>query len=206
MFPWQTQHVNPQNKAWSVIWFFMFWPLGSKASGYPEANDATSIKRGCWEEVGSQRGNNHWGWAHKHSKEILPCHLREELFFFGQRSRPGKYAKPGQHNDGVKKMLQPPLPHQRYHHPIMLSGNIFWRGGRGEALLTVSISSLCQEQKRKSSRTLERCTVQLLWTFTCRLWYSLLESWSLLISCYLKWRLGVTKFSSSPKWCAAWTS
>lgn len=58
--------------------------------------------------------------------------------------------------------------------------------GKKTALLTVSVIVVLQEQKRKSWRTLEKCTVQLQLTFTCRLWYSLLANWSLLISCYLR--------------------
>ena len=63
-----------------------------------------------------------------------------------------------------------------------------------------------QEQKRRSSRTSGRCTAPLPWTFTCRLWYSLPGSSSLSTSCCLRWRPEGTRCSSSPKWCAAWTS
>lgn len=65
---------------------------------------------------------------------------------------------------------------------------------------------LRQGQKRRFWRTSGKYVVLLQSTFTCRPWCSLPGSWYLLTNCCLRWRLEDTRCSSSPKWCAAWTS
>ena len=41
--------------------FFFSGFTGSEAAGHPETHDVTKAQRGCWEELGTQTGDHHWG-------------------------------------------------------------------------------------------------------------------------------------------------
>lgn len=36
-------------------------PLGSEAAGHPETHDVAKAQGRCWEELGTQTGDHHWG-------------------------------------------------------------------------------------------------------------------------------------------------
>lgn len=45
----------------SVRKSFVFWSIGSEAAGHLETHDVTKAQRRCWEELGTQTGDYHWG-------------------------------------------------------------------------------------------------------------------------------------------------